>query len=90
MYMITGKTKSGFEYALEDDVTDDYELLELLIAIDGGEYTGITDMVKRLLGDEQKEKLKEHLRKENGRISTRAMLNEVMEIFKGSKEGKNC
>ena len=88
--MITGKTKSGFEYTLDDNVTDDYELLELLIDIDNGQYTGITDMVQRLLGDEQKEQLKEHLRRENGRISTKEMLAEVMEIFKGSKEGKNC
>lgn len=88
--MITGKTKSGFEYTLDDNVTDDYELLEILIDIDNGKYTGITDMVQRLLGDEQKEQLKEHLRRENGRISTKAMIAEVMEIFKGSKEGKNC
>lgn len=88
--MITGKTESGFEYKLEDDATDDYELLEILIDIDKGNYIGITDMVERLLGNEQKEKLKEHLRKENGKISTKQMLKEIMEIFKGSKEGKNC
>lgn len=88
--MITGKTESGFEYIIEDEATDDYELLEILIDIDKGDYTKITDMVERLLGNEQKEKLKEHLRKENRRISTKAMLKEIMEIFKGNKNGKNC
>ena len=32
--MITGKTKSGFEFEIEEEKLDDYELLELLMEAD--------------------------------------------------------
>lgn len=87
--MIRGKTSSGFEYELEDDVFDDYELLEILRKIDKGESGCIVDMVDMLLGSKQKQCLKEHIRKENGKVSASKMLEEVMEIFQKEKEGKN-
>ena len=52
--MITGKTQSGFEFAVPDDAMDDYELLETLVGIDKGDFTLITDMTNMLLGEEQK------------------------------------
>lgn len=88
--MIRGKTTSGFEYELEDDAFDDYELLETLRKIDKGESGCIVDMVNMLLGVKQKQNLKEHIRKENGKVSASKMLEEVMEIFKKEEEGKNC
>lgn len=87
--MITGKTESGFEFELEDEAFDDYELLETLKKVDNGDYGLVTDMVDRLLGEEQKKKLKEHVRDQNGRVKTSIILAEVMEIFKSSKKGKN-
>lgn len=87
--MITGKTQSGFEFAVPDDAMDDYELLETLVGIDKGDFTLITDMTNMLLGEEQKNKLKEHIRSDKGKVSVAAMLNEVMEIFKASSAGKN-
>ena len=36
--MFTGKTSSGFEFSLQDEVLDDYELLETLQDIDDGDY----------------------------------------------------
>lgn len=87
--MITGKTLTGFEFELQDDVLDDYELLETLAAVDRGEYGRITEMVEQLLGKEQKEKLKEHIRNEHGKVSATKLMDEVKEIFGGSKELKN-
>lgn len=87
--MITGKTESGFEFKIEDEVFDDYELLEILHKVDSGDYGLITEMVDKLLGEEQKEKLKEYAKNENGRVQTSVILKEVMDIFKVSKKGKN-
>ena len=87
--MKTGKTSTGFEFTLEDDVLDDYELLETLTAVDKGEYGQITEMVERLLGKEQKEKLKEHVRNNNGKVSAAKLLDVVREIFDASNEIKN-
>ena len=87
--MISGKTNSGFAFELSEDVLDDYELLEVLCAVDAGEYGKVPEVVKLLLGDEQKNKLKEHIRKENGKVSATLMLSEVTDIFNSTKSLKN-
>lgn len=87
--MITGKTKSGFEFQLEDDALDDYELLEELCDIDNGEITKIPHVSVMLLGNDQMNALKEHIRGENGRVSAKKMAGEIGEILTKSKEGKN-
>ena len=87
--MFKGKTSTGFEFSLGDDVMDDYELLEVLSSIDTGDYTLVPKMVEMLLGKEQKESLKDHLRNKNGKVSVKGMMEEVMEIFKESTPGKN-
>lgn len=85
--MLKGKTPSGFE--LDENILDDYELLESLQAIDNGDYGKVTQTISYLLGEEQKERLKEHVRKENGRVSVIAMMNEVAEIFQANSSLKN-
>lgn len=87
--MLTGKTKSGFEFEIDEEILDDYDFLELLCKIDEGEITLVIKMVDHLLGAEQKEKLKEHVRTETGRVSAKRLLEEMMEIFNETKEGKN-
>lgn len=87
--MLKGETSTGFEFSLGDDVMDDYELLEVLSSIDTGDYTLVPKMVEMLLGKEQKESLKDHLRNKNGKVSVKGMMEEVMEIFKESTQGKN-
>lgn len=87
--MLTGNTKSGFQFKIEDQALDDYEILEMLTEIDDGNGALVPKMIERLLGKEQKEALKEHLRNKEGKVSTRNMMIEVMDIFKSSNEGKN-
>lgn len=45
--MMTGTTKSGFRYELQDEAMDDYELLEMLCDIDNGNTSLITTAAKR-------------------------------------------
>lgn len=87
--MKTGKTSTGFEFKIEDDVLDDYELLEVISEVDRGDYGKVTEMVEMLLGTEQKEKLKEHVRNENGKVSAAKIMDEVKDIFEASNEIKN-
>ena len=87
--MISGKTNPGFAFELSEDVLDDYELLEVLCDVDAGEYGKVPEVVKLLLGEEQKNKLKEHIRKENGKVSANLMLSEVTDIFNSTKSLKN-
>lgn len=83
--MKKGQTSTGFEYELDDAALDDYELLEMLTELDKGEYGSITLVVERLLGKEQKDKLKEHVRK-NGKVSASELMKEIAEIFNGANE----
>ena len=87
--MVKGKTKSGFEFEVDEEILDDYEFLEILCKIDEGEVSLTIKMVDTLLGEEQKERLKKHIRYESGRVSAKKLLAEVMEIFQETKEGKN-
>ena len=87
--MITGTTSTGFAFELEDDVFDDYELLEVLKEIDEGNEEHVVTMVDILLGEEQKKLLKEHVRNEKGKVSVTRIMEEVTEIFNLCNEGKN-
>lgn len=84
------KTESGFEYSLSDTVKDDFELVEVIQEFTEGNKLVAPTLIKRLLGPEQYDRLKEHCRRD-GIVSTAQMLNEATEILndKGDKELKN-
>lgn len=83
----TGKTESGFEFCIEDEAFNDWELLEALRSFDGGDTSAMVDIEKLLLGKEGSAALREHCRGENGRVPVSAMIKEVSEIIKLA--GKN-
>lgn len=90
--MIAGKTKTGFEFSIEDGVLDDWELLEVLADIDDGKTQKIGTAIKLLLGADQAKALKEHCRNDEGRVPTSAMMAEMGEIFaelRRNKDAKN-
>lgn len=86
--MITGKTSSGFEYQVPEENLNNYELVEVLGELENNPLL-IAKTVDLLLGKEQKEKLKDHLRTENGTVPTDKISEEIMEIFNSQKETKN-
>lgn len=88
--MLRGKTESGFEFEIDEDILDDYDFLEMLCKIDDGDVRLTIKMVDKLLGEEQKEKLKNHIKGKSEKVSAKKLLSEVMEIFNSTKEGKNC
>lgn len=76
--MLTGKTKSGFEYKVDEAVTDDWELYEHLGA--GNAYEeGLG--ARKVLGEEQYKALKDHCRDENGRVPVKKFDEEFGEIL---------
>lgn len=86
--MIEGKTDSGFEYKISKDVANDYELVEALGELDTNPLL-LSTIVNKVLGKEQTNRLKEHIRTEDGIVPTDVMMQEVMAIFNGEKEIKN-
>ena len=85
--VITGKTKTGFEYNIDKKILNDYELLEEIDNI-GKNPLIIIKLLKRLLKEEQLEKLKEHIRNEEGMVPIDKMEKELEDIFNGINEIK--
>lgn len=87
--MIKGKTSSGFEFEISKDVVNDYELVENLAELEDNPLI-LAKVIKQILGEEQTEKLKNHVRNEKGIVPTDKMTQEIIEIFKnGGEETKN-
>ena len=87
--MIKGTTKSGFKFEIEEEVFDDYELLEKLVDADNGDNMAIFQSIDMILDGTQKDQLKEHVRNEKGRVTASAMVKELMDIMEASNAGKN-
>lgn len=86
--MVKGTTKSGFEYAIPKENLNNYELVEALGEVQDNPLL-IARTIDLLLGKEQKEALKNHLRTESGIVPTDQITEEIMEIFENEKETKN-
>jgi len=85
--VITGKTKTNFEYNIDKKILNDYELLEEIDNI-GKNPVIIIKLLRRLLQEEQLEKLKEHIRNEEGMVPIDKMEKELEDIFNGINEIK--
>ena len=86
----TKTLSNGFACKIDADALDDYELFEDLAAVDRGEVQKLPTILTRLLGAEQLDALKNHLRGKNGRVKLTDMSTAVEEIlFSQGEEGKN-
>lgn len=85
--LITGKTTSGFEFEIDPEVLDDWELVELFA--EANSVGGAIQAYKMMLGKEQYERLKEHCRTPKGRVSTAQIEKNIDEIVKAAKPVKN-
>lgn len=88
--MKKGKTKSGFEFQIEDSNLDNMELLDALAEIDGGNVAALPRASALLLGNKQKKNLYNHLRSEKGNVPMESFMDEITEIMKIiGEDGKN-
>ena len=83
-------TKSGFKCKIDDVVLDDMELVDAMAKAQDEDPLQITVVVKKLLGEETKQKLYNHVRGKDGRVPVEATTNEIVEIFEAlGDDGKN-
>ena len=87
--MEKGTTKSGFQFEIDESVFDDWDLLERLNAIDKGDTAIVVDVARDVLGTDQLERLKDHLRAESGKLTITAMTDALGEIFEACAAAKN-
>lgn len=84
---IEGTTKSGFEYKIDKRRLDNYELFEKLRELEENPLKAV-DVIELMLGDD-KDKLRDHLRDEDGFVSMEKMNEEILEIFNSQTDIKN-
>lgn len=91
--MVTGKTKSGFEYKYDEEVTKEWEFMKAIAGITGDNNTqalaGMVNAVKMLLGDQEKALIDHVKSKNNGSATLEEVMKEFNEILEGNKETKN-
>lgn len=83
-----GITKSGFKYEISKNRLNNYELLECMAEVDNNPLV-FPKLLKLLLGEEQKEKLLNHIREKDGTVPVENVRDIIEEILKGHNETKN-
>lgn len=87
--MITGKTKSGFEFEISENIGDDWEMLKFMTKIrESNDILSLPVLVEHVLGAEQAKALEEHCRAEDGHVSTERLSEEFFDIFAANAETK--
>ena len=87
--MLKGKTESGFKFEIDESIADDMEFVEALAEVDENPLR-FPKVLVRALGEEQKQRLYEHLRGKNGTVSTQKVMDEFTEMLnKAGDETKN-
>lgn len=86
--MLSGKTKSGFEFEISEESLDNMELVETLAGVDENPLL-LPRLVSQLLGKDQKLKLYDHLRTDSGVVPISQVSDEIIQIFRSGKEAKN-
>ena len=86
--MINITMGDGFKIELDENVFDDFELVELYAKV-AKNPIWIGDLAEKLLGAKQKKALIEHLRDENGKVHTTAVMNALKEIEEAIPAVKN-
>ncbi len=83
--MIKGKTESGFAFQIDEEARDDMELLDAIVKLDAGEKQYMSEVVERLLGSEQRDKLYDYCRGKSGRVLASKVFAEITAIFDAIK-----
>lgn len=89
MDKVTGTTKSGFAYEIEPDVFDDWDTIDIIRKIQGGDNFAVFDLITRILGEEQTARLKDHIRTKSGRAPISKANTEIFEILSAQTSGNS-
>lgn len=80
---------SGLNLSINDGATDNMELLDDLVEVDEGNAFAISRIIRRILDDDNRKKLYDHLRVD-GITPVSGVVDAMKEIFdKLGDEGKN-
>lgn len=79
---ITVRLSDGFELTLDPDALNDAEILDDLERVDAGEAWVAVRVLRKILGNEGKKRLYDHIRNpETGRVTYDAVGEALRELF---------
>lgn len=82
--------KNGLKLEMDEKVMDNMELVDVLADAADEDPLAVSRMVKLVLGTENKKKLYDKLRTEDGRVPVAAVSDALKEIFEAfGEKGKN-
>lgn len=86
--MIKGKTKSGFEFEINEEKLNDYRFLKEVARVEDNPLR-FPFLLEKMLSEEQEEELMNHLEDDEGRVDPQKVMEEVKDIFQSTNELKN-
>ena len=87
--MITGVTKSGFHFRVDENAMNDMELVDILADDSMDDSFRMSHVLRKLLPGEQRKALYDHVRVD-GRVPVDAVVSAVEDIFAAmGQAGKN-
>lgn len=88
--MKTGKIANGFEYEVDEEAFDNMDFLDALSEANDGDPLATSKLFNMILGKEQKKRLYDMLRKDDGRVPVADAVNSILQIMESlGDDGKN-
>ena len=88
--MVSGTTKTGFNYTVNEEIRTDWRFVRALADADSSDVSrqlsGAVRMVTLLLGEQGETDLMAHVAKEDGIVPTQRVIDEVRDILNGIGE----
>ena len=87
--MIKGITDSGFEFEIDENSMNDMEVVDALARMIDNDLLAMPILSDKMLGKDQKKRLYDHIRKDDGRVLIEDFTKEILDIFaKGGEATK--
>jgi hypothetical protein len=87
--MIKGKTESGFEFEIDEQVVNDMRVIDAMVAAYDENLGGVSRLISLVLTPEQKKDFYAHLADEHGRVPLERASKEIFQILQYNGETKN-
>ena len=87
--MIKGITDSGFEFEIDENSMNDMEVVDALARMIDNDLLAMPILSDKMLGKDQKKRLYDHIRRDDGRVLIEDFTKEILDIFaKGGEATK--
>ena len=85
-----GKLKNGFEFDIDEKALDNMELIDAMAEAQDDNPAKFSKSILLLLGKDERDRLYDHIREQDGRVPIQAVSDSFVEIFQAlGDQGKN-